>query len=561
METIATCLGVLLFAGAFLLGATMLCRRARSADLLAPVVVGGLLRLGVMLIAHLGSVQLGDGGLMFLDDRTYFQRGELLAAAWRMGEVIDPAAYNYAGSYQFGYPALLGGVFTLVGHSILPAKLLNVLAGAATVLVVALLSRRLLGEASARRAAWAAALFPTLVWWSAPLMKEAVTTLLVVSVLLAASHLPKRSAAGMGTALLGALFLTRTGAAAAVALGAFAAIGVAAARSPRIGWVQWVKAVGGFSVITFVALLGLSQGDLPALQLQYRSTIDSMIELYQGSNPLAVPLDSMKTLVTPLPWVFDVGTRNWDRGLYPGVWTLILVYPLAAVGVWRMRRKPELALLLVPLASSVVLNAFTSGFPFRQRSVVEPLILLLAVAGTKSYRQAAVLGAVVLAIVAPVALLQSRSALTGAVIAVSAGALWLASRRLPATEMAGVEAPSALIASFRSGDQRSGERRLRQALDDFRQLIPTAAPLADPRIDRLRSQSAALGRLATSPSPLTVSPALERGLSWISRSRQLAPPLPQPKPRRPLKRDAAPRWKAITARAIALKGFRRDSSE
>lgn len=447
-------------------------RHARSADLLAPVVVGGLLRLTVMAIAHVGSLQLGDGGLLFLDDRGYFERGELLASAWRAGELIDPAATQYAGTYQFGFPAMVGSVFTLVGQHVLPAKLVNVLAGTATVLILGLLSGRVVGESSRRRAAWAAALFPTLVWWSAPLMKEAVTTLLVVAALYAATFIPRRSAVVLTTGLLAALFVTRSGAALVVAIAIGSALVLAAVRSRQIGRKQWMRAAAGGGAVILVGLGALSGGDFGALTLQYQSTIQDMIERYQGSDPLAVPFDAVKTLVTPLPWTFDLATRNWDRGLYPGVWALYVAYPLAAFGAWRMRRKPELALLLIPLVLSIVLNAFTSGFPFRQRSVVEPLILILAIAGTASYRQAAQWGSLALGAAALVAAANTRSPATG--IAVSAGALtlWAISRRLPGETLDSPSAESTLVGSIEREPRESSLSGLRQVLLAMRASAP-----------------------------------------------------------------------------------------
>lgn len=457
-----------------------------------------------MTIAHLGSLQLGDGGLLFLDDRGYVDRAGLLAAAWREGAVIDPSAFNYAGTYQFGYPALLGGAFTLVGNNVLAAKLINVLAGTATVLITGLLAGRVLGEQSRRRAAWAAALFPTLVWWSAPLMKEAVTTLLVVGLLLAVTYIPRCAAVAATAAVCAALVPTRTSAAVAVLAGGATALGLAAWRSSTIQWRHWLRVAAGVSCFVLIGLLLLSRGDLHALTLQYGSTIEDMVKRYQGSDPLAVPFDTVKTLVTPLPWAFDLGTRNWDRGLYPGVWALFLAYPLAALGVWRLRRKPEVALLMVPLLLTLVMNASTSGFPFRQRSIVEPLIVVLAVAGMNSYRQAAQWGSLALGAVSLVATAQSHSPAVGVAIAACAGGLWAISRHLPSKALAGPTGASVLLESLESEPRES----LWTALKGIGRAMRAAAPdpsAAEPGSNKLNLSASALRAAVPVPTPSVLS--------------------------------------------------------
>jgi hypothetical protein len=474
-DVIVVLLGGVVFIALLLVAMLAIARAARSAGVLAPVIVGGLVRLGVMVVVHLGSLELGDGGLMFLDDRTYFETGRRLADAWRAGDIIDPGRYEYAGTPQFGYSALVGAVFVLVGPSIFAAKLVNVIAATATVLLVALLAGRILGEELRRPAAWLAALFPGLVWWSAPLMKEAFVTFLVMAALLAAAHLPKRSAAVVLIPILGALVLTRTAAALAIALGIGAALAFAAWKSTGFGLRLSLPLAGGVTVILLVGGLLLARGDPRGLVLEYLSTIERMIDQYQGSAPTRVPVDVLKSLVTPFPWVFDLATRNWDRGLYPGVWVLYLLYPLAAAGIWRLRHRPELLLILVPVVSSLVMNAFTSGFVFRQRSPVEPVILVLALAGITSYRQAARWGAAALAAVACVATVQSDSTVTGTLIATAAAGIWVAAMRLPGHRLPEPRSSSPLaesLATFTPPTAADTWRQVHAAVARLRALAP-----------------------------------------------------------------------------------------
>src|SRR5215211_2233383 len=210
--------GVALFTGLLGCACLALGRRAMAAGVLAPIVLGGALRLWVMAAAHVASVDVGDNGILFVDDQTYFLDAQRIATEWRSGHLVDPGAYEYVGNVMFGFTATVAGVFTLVGTHIFAAKLLNVLLGTATILLVAILAERLLGIRAKRPAAWLAALLPGFVWWSAPMLKEALGTFLVVAILLAAAHLPRRSAAAWLGASLAALAVVRSGTAVALAL-------------------------------------------------------------------------------------------------------------------------------------------------------------------------------------------------------------------------------------------------------------------------------------------------------------------------------------------------------
>lgn len=439
--------GVLL-AGAGAL-ALLVGRRAASRGILAPLVVGVGLRFVVMLIAHAGSLSLGDRGLFFLDDQTYLQDGTMLAELWRAGHTPDPARYDVVGTYQFGYQIFVGLIFTLGTSSILLGKLANVLLGGATVLIVACIAGRVLGEQAQVRAAWLAALAPNLIWWSAPLMKEALATMLLALGALAVTALPRPRAVATLGMVLAALMVVRGAAALALVVGAGIAIAIAGRQAER----RWLsRPLIAFVAVLFSGLLAVavlvSHGDLGAFYDQYRFTIDRMFNRYQGANVTHTPYDVIKSLVTPLPWAFDHGTRNWDRGLYPGVWLLLCAYPLAAVGAWRLRRRPEVGLLVGVAVTALVTDVLTLGFAFRQRSMIEPLVLVLALAGTPSWRIAGRYASTTLAAVAVIAGIQSRSPVVTLSIAVAAGAVLLATRRLSSRPFEALP-ESPIAASFR----------------------------------------------------------------------------------------------------------------
>jgi hypothetical protein len=440
------------FAGAAL---WLIVRGAAARDLLLPVAVGLAVRAIVMLVAHLGSIGAGDHGFMFLDDRGYFGQAARLAHAWRSGDLANPSGGQFAASYTFGYPALLGITFTLTGAYVLVGKALNVLLSGATVLLVAVLTGRLLGDRARVRAAWMAALLPTLVWWSAPLMKEALTAFLVAVCLVAVTGRPGwRMFAAFGLAFA-ALVLTRSAAAASV-IGAVAGVVLVTAfvhrrqvSARRVGRL----ALAGV-VIVFGAAILQGQGDPGALGRFYDSSVSSQIDAYRTQTlpapgpesppgrpaapgrgttvptALVVPLESMHALVSPYPWVFDTGTRTWDRALYPGMWIWYALYPLAAIGLWRWRRRPEAWLIAGVVVLYLAANAYATGFQFRQRSTVEPLILVLAVAGIVTWSQAMRVGAYSLLAVAVAAAAQTRAPLAPACIMAAAGVLWVLAPRI-----------------------------------------------------------------------------------------------------------------------------------
>ncbi|MEA2126198.1 MAG: hypothetical protein QOI80_2980 [Solirubrobacteraceae bacterium] len=447
-------------------------RSASANGILAPVLVGFGLRLALMLVIHGVSLLRHEGGLMFLDDHTYLNVGMHLAEPWRRGAIIDPSAYNYAGTPMFGYQALMGGVFVLV-DDILAGKLVNVLASTTAVLFAARLAGRIWGEQTTRRTAWIAALLPGMVWWAVPLMKEAVSAMLLTGCLLALLSIGRRGALSMVFAIGAALVITRPVAAVAMAVGS-AGVGFVmlirhrAEVDLRRFALRALAAVG----LALIAVIVYAHGQLGGLVDTYSSTIDSMIGRYRQSGIDLVPVSVLKSLAAPYPWTFDRATHNWDMGLYPGMWAWYALYPLAALTLLRHRRRPEVVLLLVVILTYLTVNAFTSGYVFRQRSSIEPLLVVLAVGTLSSWRALgrAAMGA--WAVVIVFAALQSHGdPVTIGAIAVLVGVTWQITRRLPDTPLA-VTTPEPLRAALRAASApqrwpRGVVRRLREAAPTF----------------------------------------------------------------------------------------------
>jgi 4-amino-4-deoxy-L-arabinose transferase-like glycosyltransferase len=411
--------------------------RARRAAVLFPVAVGLGLRLVVMVVAHLVSVAHGNHGFFFVDDYGYDEVGRRIAEAWRAGDFIDVTSDQYAGSFAFGYQAFVGAIYFLAGPHIIAIKLGNVLLGTAIVLMAALLASRLFGGTAGRRTAWLVALCPTLVWWSATMLKEALVAFLLLAVLVEVLRFWHSRALLLAFAALAGLGITRITAAIAATIAVALGLGVAALRRRRaVSWPSLAFAVGAAIVVIGLGLIALGRGNVLAVIEQYAITVRRDTSLYGTGHLLLGPADFLKTLVAPYPWAFGAASRTWYRALYPGMWTWYVLLPLVAVGTWRLRRQVDALLVVVPIAFVLVLNAFVLGLAFRQRSTVEPLMLLLAAVGFTSWRQFASLGALGLLVVAAFASVQSRSIVIGTSIAVGAAILGGLALRLSAEPLA-----------------------------------------------------------------------------------------------------------------------------
>jgi hypothetical protein len=168
------------------------------------------------------------------------------------------------------------------------------------------------------------------------------------------------------------------------------------------------------------------------------------------------------------------------------MWFLFAILPTAALGVWRLRRSTELVILVVPIAISLTIYAVTSGAAFRQRSMIEPLIVLLFVAGIDSWRGVARRAAAAFALAAVLAGIQSASPVVALTIGLAAAALFLASTRLPG-ERSPVPMPRAV---FLEGLTTLGPPRippLRTWLTRARRAAPPVAAATPPHLRQPRA--------------------------------------------------------------------------
>jgi hypothetical protein len=456
MITVLQAIGVGAFALALVAAATVVRRTAGAQGVLLPVAVGGGLRLAVMLAAHVASLLAGDDGFHYLDDRGYSLIGTALADAWRSGD--PPSAFEPLGILRHGGPAfyhLAGGLTLLTGDNVIPLKLLNVLLGTVTVLLSALLAGHVIGPRAARRTAWVVALAPTIVWWNAPMLKESLAAALLLGTLYAATRLPRSRALVAAVLLLALLALTRVPifVAAGCTLCAYAAAHAAIALRrdrrtvARPLAVLAVLAATTAGLAAFVTSWSGGGGDAGGGAI-VADSVQSGQEVYGGSfdSPIAnraadapateAAASGARFLFSPRAWAFATQPLDWYQPLYPPMWLWYLVLPTAAFGVWRLRRRPEALLVLVPIGVTGAIYAVALASGVRQRSAVEPLLAILVVTGYTTPRALALSGAAALAVVAPVAAVDLGSLPVGLLIgALSAALAVWAWRRPVSTEV------------------------------------------------------------------------------------------------------------------------------
>jgi hypothetical protein len=449
MQTIGVAVLLIVAASAV----TLLVRGARTHGILAPVLWGGGLRLGVMVAAHVISSLAGDGGFQYLDDRGYSMVGEILADQWRSN--TPPSALEPAGILPHGGPIFyhLTGLLTLAtGDSVIPLKLANVLLGTATILFAALLAERILGPWATRRTAWIVALAPTIVWWAAPMLKEQLVVAMLTATLVVATRLPSRRAVAGVVALLALLCLTRFPIFLAAAIPIIGYLGLVSFGESRregrlaiapvaamvvvsvlsVGLGFWVtsSSTGSTARAAEVVRSTVELGRTQNRESPGASTFESPLATSAADNRLGATVTAFSRFtLSPRPWAFADQPLDWYQPLFPAMWLWYALLPVAAVGLWRLRSRPTALLVVGPIAVAAAVYSATLASGVRQRSAIEPLLVLLVVAGFHSRRALGLSVASALVVVAPVAALDLRSLPVGLAILLVAGVIALATLR------------------------------------------------------------------------------------------------------------------------------------
>jgi hypothetical protein len=431
--SVAAAAGIAVYAGLLAGSLWLLFRQSRASGLVAPILVALILRLTVMVATHFISIHRGDHGFFYLDDQGYDRVGWEIAKQWRDGSFVSPE--TAAGSIQFGYQALVGSIYTLVGGHVIAAKLVNVLLGTAIVLLAAKLAGHVVGSAAEGPVAWLVAVWPTLLWWSSMMLKESLIGFLLLATLVASLHLYKlRGLSAAALALVG-LSITRVSAAVAVVVTLGVGLGLAAIRRrSEVDWRAIAGLVSGALACVLVLFTVIGYGDPQAIWSKY--VLHTLHQVTQ-TRLAGVPHDVAQTLVVVRPPGFTVSSVQ-ALALYPGAWLWYAQWyallAMAVLGAWRLRRHLDGLLLALPIVVLLALTAYFVGVTFRQRSNIEPLIIVLVVVGFTSWERLAYVASAGLLAAAATAMFLAHARLAAALIAGGAIGLAALSRVLPSDD-------------------------------------------------------------------------------------------------------------------------------
>jgi 4-amino-4-deoxy-L-arabinose transferase-like glycosyltransferase len=140
-----------------------------------------------------------------IDDMLFF---DFAAKGLAAGKGFRGFALQQTAQWPPGYPLLLAGFYKLFGHSVLLAKLLNVLAGGVACTLIYAVAAKVFNRRVGLLAALILALFPGSIYFSTLLLTESIFTALVALLLLLVLMwvLERRDVSPVRAFLLGVLF-------------------------------------------------------------------------------------------------------------------------------------------------------------------------------------------------------------------------------------------------------------------------------------------------------------------------------------------------------------------
>ena len=381
-----------------------------------------LLALGIrgVWIAGQESLISPTNGLTYPDERQYWAIAESIAA--RRGLVDE---FGYRATFMPGYPAFLA-LFATHAHGLLLARVAQAVVGAAAVVPIYRIGRRVAGERAATLAALLVALDPFLVAASSLILTETIyTTLLclgmlaawptawsesrrvwlravVAGVVLAAGVYVRPSGAGFVIVWLiaGRLLTGRMGRGAA----AMAAFGVflfclapwAARNRAVIGEWRWLTTRSGISLYDGLGPRATGQSDLAYTRTPEAQRMSEVEwdrhwarESWRIAREDPARVARLAWAKLRRTWSFvpnEPASRTPFKMAVSAVW-MIGVLTLAGIGLWRLRRGKIALLLLLPAIYFTVLHMVYVG-SVRYRVPVMPAIYVLSGCATVCRRAA-----------------------------------------------------------------------------------------------------------------------------------------------------------------------------
>jgi 4-amino-4-deoxy-L-arabinose transferase-like glycosyltransferase len=316
------------------------------------------------------------------------------------------------------YPTVLAGLSLLGGDSVLAQRSLGAFLGGATIVLIAIIGRRVGGERVGLAAAAIAALYPLLIAADGAPMSESLYGLLIAATLLVALKLHERRsvplAAGLG-ALIGLAALTRSEALLLLVLMALPltfrawrpALAVLAACAVVLA--PWtIRNLSAFHRLTLIShndstvLAGANcpatyhGGDLGGWRFDCISPRRTLQEAVQAATwrrqgidyatahasrwPVVVPVRVLRTwdLWRPRRQLDSAeGRARWAEAAGVVVYFVLIPFAIAGAVLLRRRNRAAFAILLAPAVLVTVSSAIGYGIP-RFRHAFEMSIVVLA---------------------------------------------------------------------------------------------------------------------------------------------------------------------------------------
>ena len=404
--------GVLALSGAFLVAFAILLfrssatdprvqrnrRAANDSDWLWMLVLVGI---GIRVLTAL-IMRLTEANEAIAPDERTFDYNAQWFAAWLRDEVPIPFAYKWIGSTQVAYFAIVGSMYAAFGEYPVMPILLNCVVGGLCAYPAYIVAARLAGRTAGLASAIFITFFPSLVLWSALLVRDALVLFLLLWVVCLAQTLFAKFRLRTAFWLIACLLLLATlRSYLLVVMGSalLLALLVASVRNPRNALAT--AFVCGVVVIAVMKASGLGTdylGDVSlrtlALQRQYNAISGSGAIALDGhdlSTPLGalsyLPLGLAYFLFSPFPWQFT-GKQGFA---VPEVLIWYACVPLVVIGAsyaLRRRRRQALAPLVAGLLVTVVYSLVEGnvGIIFRHRAQALVLLLPFAAAGWVRWR-------------------------------------------------------------------------------------------------------------------------------------------------------------------------------
>jgi len=324
--------------------------------------------------------------------------------AWELSQLDFSKIIDlFPGIHARFYPWLMSLVYAGTGRSLLLLQSISLLTGVIGVYFTWYLTRELWGEKAAIKAAWAMALFPTVVMYSAIPLKESYAMLFILMGLIGTVRFYQRKLF-QGILLVFFGFLCASFFHGAVIIGLFAFLFFIGLNSLKLSLTLLfhkkispsILLILGVAVSVFVLhyisffniqkLVSFNQLlDLKYITYVVSQTMTGAAAFPQWTIPntwievfLIAPVKIIYFLFSPFPW--DINKSSHLLGSFDGI-----IYFILVLLIWRNRKiisiDPRKKILALVAAALIVAYSFAVGnfgTAIRHRSKFVPILIILA---------------------------------------------------------------------------------------------------------------------------------------------------------------------------------------